>query len=736
MSGRRIPFNPRITRQWIDHVTPSALGGMLVLLALLCSCTPSDTPIITAGSDTLGIPLPELQHAIGNEDNSGYAIAQALAWEPGPPADLNAIGAGECLWRRGEDLIPLPMLSTDVTLQVTGLLVHGRVQQTFSNPGDDVIEAVYVFPLPERAAVNALEMRIGDRLIVAELHEKDKARQVYTQAKREGRKAALLESERPNLFTTSVANINPGETVAVTLDYIQELDYNAGVFSLAFPLTFTPRYTPPPLVAQDGRLSPAIIETLIDAARVSPGFRVDADAPVPTAHLTVNLNAGLPLAGIESRSHEMNIEQDERRWTITPAAGELAADRDFLLCWRPALGGDPAPVVFMEERDGERYALLMLLPPVEDTEESALPSSTLFVVDISGSMDGPSISQARRALMAALDRLGPDDRFNLMAFNDLHYTFSDSFRIATPLQIRSARDWVAALEATGGTEIKPALDRAVHLTRQVADEETRVCRLILLTDAAVSNESAVLKMLARNLGATRLHVVGIGHAPNRYLMRKMASLGHGLCTFVPGDGEVESAMGDFLIRVGKPAMSRLRLAWRGIEATAVYPRRLPDLHAGEPLFISARLQGEPAADAEVVLTGLLPRGEVHTSLPLSRPVGSGSGVAARWARTRVGSLMDSLHEGADPTRVRAAVIDVAREFNLVTKYTSLVAVEKTPSALLMAQRRNVPNTLPRGSRLGNLPSGGTTRPLRILLGGLLCLTGLLPRVLHRSGGLS
>lgn len=659
-----------------------------------------------------------------------FVLIGPAAAEPSvPPGDerspgtvrVKDIGAGELLWRSPEGLIPLPVVDIDVELGVTGLMARGIVRQTFSNPASEVIEAVYVFPLPERAAVDAMEMIIGDRRLVAVIEEREEAKAVYERAKEEGRKAGLLEQERPNLFSISVANINPGEEVAVRLEYSEELSYRDGTFGLAFPLTFTPRYTP--AAAGKGCETSEPGDEEASPARIGGPFVGPGSALVPRATIVVRIRPGLPLESVHSPSHRITVAQKEDVWHVRPAGEPVVADRDFVLSWRPLHDENPAGAIFVEERDGERYALLMLLPPTADSEAGwGLPTETLFIIDVSGSMAGPSIRQARAAILQALDSLRAGDTFNLLKFNNTHYAFRDRFVSAGGIDMAAARAWVEGLEADGGTEILPALIRGMEM---MADADPwPVQRIILITDGAVGNEEAVSAAVARSLGAARLHIVGIGPAPNRFLMREVARFGRGACEFIVADSELGERMEAFLGRVDRPVMRDLSLDWDGAPPLESYPERLPDLHAGEPLFVSLKLS--PAMrGARALLVGRLAEGEIGTDLKIAPNAPRGAGVATRWARAKVRSLLDGLHRGADPAQVRAAVIAVARRFNLVTRYTSLVAVEEYRTAEGTWTTLPVANSLPRGSRLrmGVLPQGGTAGPLILVIGFVLTCAG-------------
>ncbi len=626
---------------------------------------------------------------------------------PGGPVRASEAGSGALLRKTPDGLVPLPLLDLDVKLDVTGILVHGTVAQTFRNPTPEVIDCVYVFPLPERATVHRMEMRIGGRRIVSVIEEKQDAKRVYEQARQEGRKAALLEQERPNLFTTSAANVNPGESIEIVLEYLQEIAFDGDEFGLSFPLTLTPRFTTGPRDDSD-RITPPI------ARPSSPAF--------PRASLSVRIDAGVPLDTVESDSHAIQTFRDGGVLLVEPREKTVPADRDFHLRWRPALTAEPRPALFFEDRPEGRYVLAMILPPLHDVGAGrGLPAETLFIIDVSGSMAGPSIEQARAALLLALDRLRPEDTFNILSFNEEVREFRDGFVPASGPDLEEARAWTRSLAASGGTRIDLALSRGLALVG--ASRTDRSQRIIFLTDGAADNEDAILREVRTGLGAARLHTLGIGAAPNRYLMRAMASAGRGLCYFISTTDGAGNRVDAFFSRLSRPVMTGLSLAWDGGEPVETYPALLPDLHEGESLFLSARLAPGRSVP-RLVLGGSTLDGVLRLEAVADGPAVADSGVAVRWGRARVEALLDTLHDGATPDSVRDAVIDVSKAFGIVTPYTSLVAVEEFPTATGESSRVRVANGLPAGSGLpGDLPQGGTHEPILFLVGMLLALAG-------------
>lgn len=626
---------------------------------------------------------------------SALSLAIGLAFSAEAPAQTRGpdrsseIGTGMLFYETPAGLTPLPLVDFGVDLEIVGPLVRATVRQRFRNDSPGTIEALYAFPLPERAAVHAMEMRIGDRSIVARVREREEAKVVYVAAVREGKKAALVEQLRPNLFRTSVANVNAGEEVEVRLVYLETARHGRGRWSLAIPLTFTPRYAGAPR-AESGLPRPS-------------GPRVTVSA---------RFGGGLPIARVESRSHALRVVGTKEARAADLAGGPVVADRDLLLEWAPERGEAPRAAAIFEDRTDGLYGLVLVLPPDDPSVDVYVePADTLYVVDVSGSMEGPSLSAARESLDRALLRLRPGDRFGLLRFDHDSALYLDDLAPATRSEVEAARRWVSELSAGGGTEIVPAIVRALDLMERRA--EGRPGRVVLVTDGAVANEIEAFRAVAERLGDVRLHVIGIGAAPNRWLVRKLAERGRGTFAFVERIEEVEAGLHGFLEALDRPVATDLRLVWDGALPLEVYPETLPDLLAGEPLLASVRFP--PGA----IVTGARLEGRLagtlaSTEIPFDGGGSEDSGIAIRWARFRVESLLDSLVTGADPGRVREEIVGLGLSFGLVTPHTSLVAVEEHATAL------GDPSTV---DVAGALPAGGTSAPLREAIAILLLLTG-------------
>ncbi|MAG33327.1 MAG: marine proteobacterial sortase target protein, partial [Deltaproteobacteria bacterium] len=392
--------------------------------------------------------------------------ASAAVDEPlGPIMSPGELQAGGLLLGGPGGLRAAPTISTEVEIQVTGLIARTHVVQRFLNPTTDWLEGVYVFPLPEKAAVDALHMRVGERILEGHVQERVAARASYEKAQREGRKASLVEQERPNVFMTSVANLGPGEEIEVRIAYQEDVAYDQGRFSLRFPMVVAPRFIPGARAVTGfaGTGWGSNTDQVPDAARITPPIappKVRHDHPVT---IRARIEAGFRLAEVESASHSIRVRAEHGdTYAVELDGGPVQADSDFVLGWQPVVGRAPAAALFREQWKGEQYALLMVLPPEpENARQTRLSRETILVVDTSGSMGGESIEQARGAVSEALSRLRPEDAFNVIRFDSSFSRLFPDSRPADAEALEIARRWVGRLRAQGGTEMLPALGAAL-----------------------------------------------------------------------------------------------------------------------------------------------------------------------------------------------------------------------------------------------------------------------------------
>ena len=645
------------------------------------------------------------------------------------------MGAGSLLLKMETGYIVATRMNTEIDATVSGLVARVSVKQEFRNTGSNWVEGVYVFPLPDTAAVDRLRMHIGERFIEGEIREKEQAKKEYEAAKLSGKKASLVEQERANLFTTSVANIGPGETVSVEIEYLETLNVDEGTFSLRFPLTLTPRYIPgTPLPGRVGSgWSPDTTEVR-DASRVTPPQVSRSHDHKITFH--AKLNAGVPLEFIASRYHPITVNRSDDLYDIDLSETGVPMDHDLELTWKPVSDSSPRAMMFTEVRDDEPHVLLMMLPPDDlSLPQQTMPRDLIFIIDTSGSMHGTSLDQAKRALIMALEGLTPVDEFNVIQFNSTTSTLFVNNVAASPVNIDVAKRYVAGLGANGGTEMRPALQKA--LSTPVSESHLR--QIIFITDGSVGNEDALFTLIESQLGRARLFTVGIGSAPNSLFMRKAAEAGRGTFTFISALHEVNEKMGRLFRKLEHPQVTDISVEWPGGVIAETYPEIVPDLYAGEPIFVRARLSDEVRASDIVTVRGNSATGSWGADLPVTISEPS-PGVAALWARAKIGDLMDGRRRGANEDEVRQAVVGIAMAHHLVSKYTSLNAVDKTPvrpqSANLDSEQ--VPNLMPYGQSVEAIfgfPATATGAGAYLASGlALIVLALLLLAVLGRESG--
>jgi Ca-activated chloride channel family protein len=650
------------------------------------------------------------------------------------PADLtiSQMQSGSLLLRMQSGYEVATRLNTDASFRVSGLIARVSVRQTFRNDGGEWVEGVYVFPLPDSAAVDRLRLHIGERFIEGEIREKEQAKKDYDLAKQEGKKATLVEQQRANLFTTSVANIGPGESVTVEIEYLETLKYDEGTFSLRFPVTITPRYIPgTSLPDRKGSGWSDDTTRVADASLITPPVVTRSTAHRLT--LNVELNAGMPLEVVASRYHPIDVSGNGGRYRIELADSDVPMDHDFELFWRPVADAAPRASLFTESIGGEPYLLLMMMPPNAELRETPrMARELIFVIDTSGSMHGVSMEQARKALGLALGNLRAEDRFNVIQFNSVTHAAFGASVPATQANLDQARRYVQSLEANGGTEMRPALLLALHSPPQA----THLKQVVFITDGSVGNEEELFELIESGLGSARLFTVGIGSAPNGWFMRKAAEIGRGSYTFISALHDTDEKMARLFRKLESPQLTDISIQWpSGVQVDA-YPRTVADLYAGEPVIVKARLSSATRANSLVRVSGNSVTGRWGSELPIESAQDN-PGVAAVWARARIEDLLDRDRRGADPELTRTAVIETALAHHLVSQYTSLVAVDKTPSrpgGTGMANEQ-VPNLLPYGqsqNAIFGFPATATVAGLQRAAGAACLVLALLLVLLGRQ----
>jgi Ca-activated chloride channel homolog len=660
-----------------------------------------------------------------------FTLVSAASLSAGQDDDgLPQVGQGCLLFRSpiSGRYDSVPLLHTDVGLDVRGLVVAGTVTQQYANSTTEPIEAVYVFPLPQDAAVYDMEIKIGERVIRSEIHERADAKRVYETAKSAGKRAALVEEQRPNIFTTSIANIMPGDHIDIRLQYVEPLVWKEGTVRLEFPMVVGPRYIPgTQALGHSGTGWAKDTDAVPDASQITPIVHNPENRSRHDLSLSVDLDAGFETASIHSVSHAINVQHlADGRQHVDLAGGATIPNKDFVLEVQQAESTRPKADLFLSPASGsgETHFLLTAFPPTVQPREQ-MPVEMLYMIDVSGSMEGSSITQAREALLQALDRLRPGDRFGILAFSSGFREFAQVPLPATNENLAAARDYLQNLRAGGGTEMLPAL---LHLMRK-PQIPGYLRNIVLLTDGDLGNEDQIFKALRSDLGGARLYTIAIGSAPNLFLATKMAQFGRGTFTHIADLSEVQKQMTGLFESIESPVLTDVALQFEGVEVADVYPERPADLFMHQPLLIFGRIT--KGRVGKVHLTARAGNEPFETTIAFDASKATfHPGITTLWARQRVETLMDQWREAneAEQAQIRSTVIAHAIQYRLVTRFTSLVAVEEVvanPGG--QSKTVPVPTELPSGMQMDKVfgaPATGTADAFLEALGLALLIAGM------------
>jgi Ca-activated chloride channel homolog len=583
-------------------------------------------------------------------------------------------GSLQVLSAEGNVALQCPLKHTDVKAEISGFLSRVMVTQEFENPFKDKIEAVYTFPLPHNAAVDDMTMRVGERLVRGHIKRREEARAVYEAARNAGQVASLLDQERPNIFTQSVANISPGEKVTITISYVETLKYENGSYEFVFPMVVGPRYIPgTPTGQQGGGFAPDTTK-VPDASRITPqpappGTRAGHDIAIE-----VTLDAGVPIDSLKSTLHEIESER------LTPHSSMIRLrsrneipNKDFILKYDVA-GGKIEDALLTHRGNNGGFFSFILQPPERVTAEEVTPKEIVFVIDTSGSMQGFPLEKAKESMKLALDGLYPQDTFNLITFaGDTHILFPEPVR-ATQANLRKAQQFLASRSGGGGTEMMKAIRAALD----PSDQQNHIRIVCFMTDGYVGNEMEIISEIQQHANA-RVFSFGIGSSVNRFLLDKMAEHGRGEVEYVSLQDDGSAAARRFHERIRNPLLTDISVDWGGLPVADVYPKRIPDLFSAKPLVLTGRYTGN--GSGTLLLKGKLAGKDfvkaIAITLPESEP--RRDVLAKLWARTRIEDLMAGDYHGAQRGNMngdlRETITQLGLEYRLMTQFTSFVAFE-------------------------------------------------------------
>lgn len=557
----------------------------------------------------------------------------------------------------------LPLKSSDADIVIDGPIARVTVTQRYGNSGKRPINARYVFPGSTRAAVHGLTMKIGERVVKAQIKEKEEAAQIFAAAKQEGKRAALLDQKRPNVFTMDVANIVPGDDIELTLQYTELLVPEEGVYELVYPTVVGPRY------GGDSLRGP-------DTDWVSNPYAAnaaDGSNPAQTqTHIRVHLASPIPVADLQSVQHQVTVNwQSDRQADVSLAPGETqAGNRDFILHFRMR-DKQIASGVMTFSQDGENYFLMMAQPPARVVPEQVMKREYLFVVDVSGSMNGFPLDTARVVIRNLLGGLKSTETFNILFFSGGSQELSPQPLPATPENLQRAMSMMDSMEGGGGTELLPALQKAFAMPR--TPDTTR--GIVVVTDGYVDVERQVYDLIAANLNDTNVFAFGIGSSVNRHLMEVMASAGAGEPFIVTGPSEAPPATARFRRYVEAPLLSKVSLRGEGVELYDMEPADIPVMLAERPLVVFGKYRAAMQG-ASLRLKGRTAAGDYESRLPLAQngSLSHAELLPVLWARQRLMRLADL--RGEDAQEDRAQIVALGLRYSLLTPYTSFVAVDE------------------------------------------------------------
>src|SRR5215813_7738448 len=652
------------------------------LLSLICSTT-----IFLAGF--------VLFNDLSPANNSGVVEAATRKITQGA---LQAIG------RDGQPRAECPLKHTDVKAEVSGSLARVTVTQEFHNPFQEKIEAVYVFPLPQSAAVDDMTMIVGDRTVKGKIKRREEAQAIYEAAREAGQAASLLDQERPNIFTQSVANIAPGAEVKITISYVEFLKYEDGTYEFVFPMVVGPRYIPgqpigeqaSPTGATNGGGWAPDTSQVPDASRITPQVAPKGERAGHDISIEVKLDTGVPIDEMKSTLHEVDIARpDNHRAVVRLKDRATIPNKDFILKFDVA--GKKISDAVMTHRGAQGgFFTLILQPPERVTAADVTPKELVFVLDTSGSMEGFPIEKAKETMKLALDNLYPEDTFNLITFSgDTHILFPQPVP-ATRENLQRAQSFLASRQGSGGTEMMNAIRAALA----PSDEQDHVRIVCFMTDGQVGNDMEIISEIQKHPNA-RVFAFGIGSSPNRFLLDKMAEHGRGEVEYVTLEDDGSAAARRFHERVRNPLLTDIEIDWAGLPVTNVYPKRIPDLFSAKPLILTGRYTA--AARGVIRLRGNLAGQNYVKEIPIELPESQTEhdSLATLWARTRIEDLMSQDYAGIqndDPQPdVRESITQLGLEYRLMTQFTSFVAVEEmTVTDGGQPRRIDVPVEMPEG----------------------------------------
>ncbi|NES90242.1 MULTISPECIES: VIT domain-containing protein [Okeania] len=566
-----------------------------------------------------------------------------------------------------EEKLTFPLKHTEVKAKIAGNLSRIEVTQKFENSFTEPLEATYVFPLPDEAAVDEMEIKIGDRLIKGNIKKREEAKKIYQQAKQQGRTAGLLEQQRDNIFTQSLANIKPGEQIDVIIRYTDSLKFEGGDYEFVFPMVVGPRYIPGTPIDRSGDT-----DQVPDASQITPPIVPPATRSGHDIGMTVEINCGMPIFQVNSISHQ--IQTSERREIVTVKLGneDTIPNKDFILRYKVASDRTKATVLTQADERGGYFAVY-LIPALRYRSDEIVPKDVVFLMDTSGSQRGEPLLKCQELMRRFIHGLNPNDTFTIIDFANTARKLSEQPLPNTPNNIATAINYINRLTANGGTELLNGIEEVLNFPPPPAG---RLRSIVMLTDGYIGNEKAVLAEVQDQLQpGNRLYSFGVGSSVNRYLINRLAEIGRGIARVVRQDEPSQEVAEKFFQQINNPVLTQIEVEWNGRgEVPEIYPVTTPDLFAEQPLVLFG--QKQDAVGGELQVNGIAAGGEIYQqTFDIHFADSDNIAVAQIWARQKIKHLMNQMFD-YDKKSVVKEVTETALSYQLLSEYTAFVAVSE------------------------------------------------------------
>lgn len=585
-----------------------------------------------------------------------------------------------------------PLKETKVSTNINGVIAETYVTQTYTNDGQNPINASYVFPTSTRVTIHGMKIEIGDKVVIATIKEREEAKQEFEEAESEGKSAALLEEQRPNVFSMDVANIMPGDIVNIELHYTELVVPTDGTYQFVFPTVVGPRYA-----------SPTEDVNADTNQWVESPYLKDGNTPPGKYDISVNLSTGVPITDVTCKSHKINVAKDGESVAKVTLANpeEFAGNRDFILDYK-LTGQDVSCGLMLDTGEKEKFFMLMVQPPERYIPEAIPPREYIFVLDVSGSMEGYPLDTAKEVIRDLVTNLRETDSFNLILFSGASVQMSPKSIPATAGNVKSAIDLIDQQDGGGGTELAPALKDAINIPM----DENVSRSVVVFTDGYISGETDIFDIINKNIGTTNFFSFGIGSSVNRYLIDGIAKAGLGESFVVTDAADAADTAKRFRTYIQSPILSNVRVTYDNFDAYDIEPTNIPTLFAQRPIVLFGKWRGE--LNGTIRITGKSGNKDYAQEIKVSevKPLEANNAIRYLWARTKVERLTDyGFNENQDSAKKEVTAIGL--NYTMITPYTSFIAVIDTVRNK-DGNSTDVDQPLPLPENVSNLAVGYTT----------------------------